>query len=89
VFAILCAAHIALFLRLSDDRVPPPLSANDIATCVCVGSVWKSYSLLSRGFRETLFPASGFSASVPFTVRLMLLEVSSAVGAAFIAAKVP
>ena len=67
----------------------------DVVPCVCVGSVWKSFPLLRRGFLETVFgtivPADASPAAslpVDFTLRLIQLEVSSAVGAAWKAASV-
>ena len=55
---------------------------------MCVGSLWKSFQLLSRGFEEAVFPVSGPGSTVDFTLDLVTLEVSSAVGAAWAVAKV-
>ena len=55
---------------------------------VCVGSLWKSSRLLLRGFEEGLFPDAGPSTDVHFTVDLVTLRAPSAVGAAWVSAKV-
>ena len=66
----------------------PAPAHGDVVSCVCVGSVWKSFRLLARGFEEAVFPSVGLGSDVRFTLELLQLNVSSAVGAAWAVAKV-
>ncbi len=68
--------------------LPSPRSG-DVVSCVCVGSLWRSFQLLARGFHQGMYPTSGPGCDVDFALTLVTLQLSSAVGAAWLAAKVP
>ncbi len=95
--------HFASDAASSLSSLLPSPQSGDVVRCVCVGSVWQSFPLLRRGFLETVFsrinassPADAVTSPgsppraqpVDFTLQLVQLEVSSAVGAAWKAAKV-